>query len=161
MVIKEPAVDKPATSKLAGYHFGVVQIIFAVNDGEVTTLDKSDFYSIGFPFGLTLNTGCKTKIDLEFVPSIKPYLEQEKPYEVHFLFHPGVLFPLNHGWTFGMRLAFEVGDGQYGFTPLINKSFKMSDHSSFFIELVAPARFGPEKDSGYTQLGGIHLGIGF
>ena len=157
-----PTIEMPAASKLAGYHFGVVQIIFAVHNGETSTIDQSNFYSIGFPVGLTLNTGCKTKIDLEFVPSIKPYVNQdEKPYEVHFLFHPGVLFPIGKGWTFGMRLAFEVGDGQYGFTPLLNKSFKMGDQSSFFIELVAPARFGPEKNSGYTQLGGIHVGIGF
>jgi hypothetical protein len=154
-------VSEPIMPKLAGYHLGVVQIIFAANADGTTFLDKKHFYSIGFPMGMTLNTPGKAKIDLEFVPSIKPYVESDRPYEVHFLFHPGILFPLKNKWTFGMRMAFEVGDGQFGFTPLLNKAFKLGDHSDFFIELVAPGRFGPAKNAGYTQLGGIHLGFGF
>lgn len=149
-------------SKLAGYHIGVVQILCAVNHGEVTWLDKSDFYSIGFPMGITFNSKGTSKFDLEFVPVLKPYAGQEdKPYEVHFVVHPGILFPMKHGWTFGLRAAFEVGDGVFGFTPLLNKSFGSGDRSHFFIELVAPGRFGPDKDSSYTQLAGIHLGFGF
>lgn len=155
-------VMEPPVSKLAGYHIGVVQILFAANHGEVTWLDKSDFYSIGFPMGVTFNSKGSSKFDLEFVPSLKPYAGQEdKPYEVHFLLHPGILFPMKHGWTFGLRAAFEVGDGVFGFTPLLNKSFGSGDRSHFFIELVAPGRFGPNKDSSYTQLAGIHLGFGF
>ncbi|MEP6792749.1 MAG: hypothetical protein ABJB16_00365 [Saprospiraceae bacterium] len=152
---------EPAFSKLAGYHVGVVQIFFAIHKGETTFFDESKFYSIGFPVGITLSTAGKTKFDVEFVPFIKPNVKTDLPYQVHLLFHPGVLFPLHDGWTFGLRLAFEVGEGQFGFTPLLNKSFKLSEHSNFFVELVAPGRFGPEKDSGYTQLGGLHLGFGF
>jgi hypothetical protein len=60
-----------------------------------------------------------------------------------------------------LRLALEAGEGQFGFTPLINKAFPLGQHTVFFTELVAPGRFGPGKDTGYTQLGGLHLGIGF
>ena len=149
-------------SKLAGYHIGVVQILFAANHGEVTWLNQSDFYSIGFPMGITFHSKGSSKFDLEFVPVFKPYASQEdKPYEVHFIVHPGILFPMHHGWTFGLRAAFEVGDGVFGVTPLLNKSFGNGDRSHFFIEIVAPGRFGPNKDSSYTQLAGVHLGFGF
>ncbi|MBK9981679.1 MAG: hypothetical protein IPP15_04525 [Saprospiraceae bacterium] len=157
----ELKTPEPAISKLAGYHVGVVQIFFAINKGQTTFFDESKFYAIGFPAGITFNTAGKTKFDLEFVPFIKPHVNTDLPYQVHLLFHPGVLFPLQDGWTFGLRLAFEIGEGQFGFTPLLNKSFKLGEQSSFFVELVAPGRFGSEKTSGYTQLAGLHLGFGF
>jgi hypothetical protein len=150
-----------SSSLLAGYHAGIVQIMFAVNKDNFTTLDKYDFYFIGFPFGITFNTHGKLKFDLEFVPIIKPYFNSGVPIQVHLLFHPGILYPLGKGWTFGFRLAYENSVNQIGFTPLINKGFKRKNNSVFFLELVAPARFGPEKNSGYTQLGGLHIGIGF
>jgi hypothetical protein len=149
------------SSKVLGYHFGVVQIIFGVNKGDLTFLDKLDFYSLGFPVGVTFKTACKLKFDLEFVPVIKPYVNSDLPYSVHLLFHPGFLYPLEGGWTLGLRFAFETGEGQLGFTPLLNKGFKLHNGSTFFIELVAPGRFGPYKNSGYTQLAGLHVGIGF
>jgi hypothetical protein len=148
-------------SKFAGYHVGVVQILFAHNNGETVFFDRTSVYSVGFPFGITLNTTGKIKIDLELVPFINPYIYSNLPYKIHLLYHPGILLPLKDGWTLGLRAAFEIGEGQFGFTPLINKSFKNKKGSAFFIELVTPGRFGPAKDSGYTQLGGIHIGLGF
>ncbi len=139
----------------------MVQILFAHNNGETVFFDRTSIYSVGFPFGLTFNTSGKIKIDLEVVPFINPYIYSDKAYEIHLLYHPGILYPLNNGWTLGLRAAFEIGEGQFGFTPLINKSFKRDKGAQFFIEIVAPGRFGPEKTSGYTQLGGIHLGFGF
>lgn len=153
--------EKISSPKVLGYHFGVVQIAFAINKGDVIYLDKYDFYTIGFPFGISLKTPGKAIIDLEFVPVIKPYLTTETPYNVHLLYHPGILYPLKKGWTLGFRLAFESGEKQFGFTPLINKAFRINEGSVFFVELVAPGRFGPAKNSGYTQLGGLHLGFGF
>ncbi|MBP8725114.1 MAG: hypothetical protein KBF37_08475 [Saprospiraceae bacterium] len=146
---------------VAGYHFGVVQPILAINKGDVNYFYETDFYAIGFPMGITLNTPGKVKFDLEFVPLFKPYADTDKPYEVHLLFHPGFLFPLGGGFTFGMRLAFETGVGQFGLTPLLNKGFSIGDGTVFFLELVAPGRFGPEKNSGYTQIFGLHAGLGF
>ncbi|HRG69497.1 MAG TPA: hypothetical protein PLS73_11655 [Saprospiraceae bacterium] len=149
--------EDPVT-KFAGYHVGVVQILFGVHKSELSALDKSDFYSIGFPMGLTFNTGCKLKIDFEIVPVVKPYLQEETPYKVHLLYHPGILVPLNKNFTFGLRLAFEAGENQFGFTPLLNKSFALGKRSIFFIELVAPIRFA--KNQAFNQLIGIHLGLG-
>ena len=152
---------KPEVSKVAGYHIGVVQIMFMHNNGETTFFDRTSVYSVGFPFGITLNTLGKIKIDMELVPFINPYIYSNLPYKIHLLYHPGILYPLKNGWTLGLRAAFEIGEGQFGFTPLINKAFKNNNGASFFIELVAPGRFGPEKNSGYTQLGGVHIGFGF
>lgn len=153
--------NKNEVSKVAGYHVGVVQIVFSHNNGETVFFDRTSVYSVGFPFGITLNTPGKVKVDLELVPFINPYIYSDKPYKIHLLYHPGILYPLKNGWTIGLRAAFEIGEGQFGFTPLINKAFKNSKGYAFFIELVAPGRFGPEKNSGYTQLGGLHIGFGF
>ena len=154
-------LQSSGVSKLAGYHAGVVQIIFSHNNGETVFFDRTSVYSVGFPFGITLNTSGKLKIDLELVPFINPYIYSDRPYKIHLLYHPGILYPLKDGWTLGLMAAFEIGEGQFGSTPLINKAFKINKGTAFFIEFVAPGRFGPEKNSGYTQLGGVHFGLGF
>lgn len=146
---------------IAGYHVGVVQPTWANENGDVHYIDESAFYAIGFPMGITFHTSGKLLFDMEFVPFVKPHANTDLPYEVHLLFHPGVLLPLKHGFTLGLRGAFEAGNGQFGFTPLINKAFSIGTHSAIFLELVAPARFGPKKDSGYTQVAGLHAGFGF
>ena len=158
-LVKKDSLKLPA---IKGYHFGVVQPLLAIQQKNMRYLTEYDFYSIGFPFGLTLRTNGLFLIDLELVPFIKPYADDAgKPYDVHLLYHPGVLYPLGSGFTVGLRAAFESGQDQFGFTPLINKSFKIGPAGSFFVELVFPGRFGPEKSSGYTQIGGIHFGFGF
>ena len=123
------------------------------------TISRIKSYGIG-PVSYT-HLDVYKRQDLEFVPVVKPYFNSGVPIQVHLLFHPGILYPLGNGWTFGFRLAYENSVNQIGFTPLINKGFKRKNNSVFFLELVAPARFGPEKNSGYTQLGGLHVGLGF
>ncbi|HNR07528.1 MAG TPA: hypothetical protein PKM27_09455 [Saprospiraceae bacterium] len=157
--VKKDTLNQPT---IKGYHIGVVQPLLAIHQNKTSYMTEYDFYSIGFPFGLTLRTSGRFLIDLELVPFIKPYADDAgKPYDVHLLYHPGVLYPLGSGFTLGLRAAFESGQDQFGFTPLINKSFKIGPSGSFFVELVFPGRFGPEKSSGYTQVGGIHIGFGF
>lgn len=159
ILVSLPIDERP--SGLAGYHFGVVQPIMVIQNGETHLLNEQNFYEIGFPIGLTLHTGGKVLFDLEFVPFLKPYANSDKAYETHLLFHPGVLFPISKGFTFGMRAAFDMGTNQFGFTPLINQVVSKGLNHVFFIELVAPGRFGPEKDSGYAQAFALHLGFGF
>jgi hypothetical protein len=65
-------VDLPIKPKIDGYHAGVVQILFSHNNGETVFFDRTSVYSVGFPFGITLNTSGKIKIDLELVPFINP-----------------------------------------------------------------------------------------
>lgn len=157
--VNQNIVEHP--SGLAGYHFGVVQPIMALQNGESHFLHEQNFYEIGFPLGITFHTNGKVLFDLEFVPFLKPYANSDKPYETHLLVHPGVLFPISKGFTVGVRAAFDMGTNQFGFTPLINQVICKSENHVFFIEIVAPGRFGPEKDSGYTQAFALHLGFGF
>ncbi|MBK9270036.1 MAG: hypothetical protein IPM48_00430 [Saprospiraceae bacterium] len=146
---------------LRGFHAGIVQPILSVHKGNLNWHDRFDLYSIGFPFGFTLNTGGRLLFDFELVPFVQPFLLSEQSYQVHLLIHPGVLLPLTKGWTLGLRAAFEAGANQFGFTPLLNKGFKIKSGQVLYIELVLPARFGPQKEACYTQVAGLHVGIGF
>ena len=136
-------------NKLGG-HFGFVHGFVTFSNNGTTTI--ADLYSIGFPTGITIKTTPKTAFDVEFVPSIN------QNNNVNFLFHPGVLVDLGQHWTFGTRAAFEIGNNEYGFTPLINKAFPINDGKcALFGELVLPVRFGDVTS--FTI--GLHLGIGF
>jgi len=143
-----------------GLHVGVVQPLLAINQGTTSSIADVDFFSIGFPIGITFKTPGKLLFDVEFVPFINPG-NDTSPNTTHLLFHPGILLPLSKGVTLGFRAAFELGQGQYGFTPLLNKAFKLKNGAVFFTELVLPGRFGPDQNSGYTQVVALHIGIGF
>lgn len=145
-----------------GIHIGVVQPFVAFHKKRITSISDYDFYMVGFPVGITFNSSETVYFDFEVVPFIKPYInDHTKPYEVHILYHPGVLVPIGHNFTLGLRAAFEPEIDQFGFTPLINKSYKLRRDNLIFTELVFPGRFGPEKSSGYTQVIGLHLGLAF
>lgn len=132
-----------------GGHFGVVQPILTISDGDVTTL--ADAYAIGFPIGITIKKNDTWAFDAEFVPFVK------EGDVVDFLVHPGVLRALGNSFTFGFRAAFEVKANVYGFTPLINKSFPLNENMVWFVEGVLPVRFG----SNTSITAGIHVGVGF
>jgi len=156
------SIDSTHKSMVKGYHIGIVQPLLAYNRNKTTYFTDYNFYSIGFPLGITLTTSGSVLIDLELMPFIKPRIDDDAvPYEVVLLYHPGILVPAGHGFTFGLRAAFEPGNDQFGFTPLINKAVKLNNSTRIFCELVLPGRFGPEKSIGYTQIAGIHLGLGF
>ena len=140
----------PRTNSLGG-HFGVVNLL-VINSGG-TTKTIADEYNVGFPTGITIKTSNKFAFDVEMVPFISPSTD------VHFLFHPGGLFPLGKNFTFGTRAAFEIGKGLWGFTPLINKAFPMKNGTAFFVEFVLPVRFDDSMNT--TTIAGLHLGIGF
>jgi len=148
------------SSKLEGYHVGIVQPILSVNRGDAQYFYQNEIYTIGFPIGLTFKMGTSVKFDLEMVPFFKPNVDLQRPYEINLLFHPGLLFPLGSAWTFGTRLAFETA-GSFGITALINKGFNMGGDRVFFVEMVFPGRWGPDKNAAYTQSLAFHFGIGF
>jgi len=66
-----------------------------------------------------------------------------------------------------MRLAFDIGSSQFGFTPLVNHSWPIKAPGSFFkayfVEAVLPVRF--DRPSGGPSSNpvtfGLHLGVGF
>jgi hypothetical protein len=142
-----------------GGHIGVVVPIVQVADGETT--DITDNFVIGYPMGITVKTQGPA-FDLEIVP----FIDDDRVTNV--LIHPGLLFGLQGGFTFGLRAAFETG-GAYGFTPLLNKGFPIGRNTSMFMEIVLPIRFIKEEsefifeesDLQLAFAGAIHVGIGF
>lgn len=139
----------PATG--IGGHFGFMHPIIIASQGKTQILFK-DFYTVGFPIGITIKKSENFFFDAEFVPFI------DKNSKVTLLVHPGALFPLGGNFTFGTRAAFEINQDMYGFTPLINKAFPLKNGGALFAELVFPVRF--TQNTTITIIG-LHLGVGF
>lgn len=143
----------------AGFHVGVVHPMVTFSEGESVSI--SDNYVVGFPVGINFPLSDKARFDAEFVP-----FHDEGKFN-NLLIHPGVLLGLGNGYTFGTRLAYETGPDTYGFTPLLNKGFDLSDRSKFFVELVLPVRFGSNdlptggSDSFSAFTIALHTGIAF
>jgi hypothetical protein len=149
--MKTAAPAAPVFENKLGGHFGVVQLLFKSSSGTNEVVGE-DFYAIGFPTGITVK-----KEDMAFDVEIVPFIDRKS--NVNLLFHPGILFPLGNNFTFGTRAAFEIGQGQYGFTPLINKSFTCKNGQVTFAEIVFPVRFS--ANGPMTNIVGLHLGVGF
>lgn len=155
------AVPASAQDSVGG-HVGVVLPLVTHAGGQTTNI--GDSFSIGFPMGITLKGRSKTAFDFEFVPSI-----QDSPRQVGLLVHPGILWGIGHGFTVGTRAAFDVNSAQFGFTPLVNKSWPIRSENGFFkayfAEAVLPVRFN--RPTGLNAVAtnpvtfGVHFGLGF
>ena len=71
-----------------------------------------------------------------------------------------------HGFSAGLRSAFDVNSSQFGFTPLLNKSWPIKGEGFFkayFVEAVLPVRFNrPPGGPSTNPVGfGLHIGVGF
>lgn len=145
-----------AQDRLGG-HFGAVFPLVTHADGDTTTI--GDDFKIGFPMGVTVKTSDKWAFDLELVPVI-----QNDPLLVSLTVHPGIIRALSGGYAAGVRMAFDVNEASWGFTPLVNKGFAVPGHSyKLFVEGVVPIRFQqtPAGDN-KTSIGfAVHTGIGF
>lgn len=143
-----------------GGHVGFVLPLVTHAGGNTTSI--GDNFSIGFPIGITFKGKGRGAFDLEFVPSI-----QDKPRVVSLLVHPGVLWSVGHGFTVGMRAAFDVNSSQFGFTPLVNKAWPIHDGNQFFkayfVEAVVPVRFNRPTGGPATNpvTFGLHFGLAF
>jgi hypothetical protein len=151
-------VASPAESQnTVGGHFGVLFPLVTHADG--TTTDISEDFTIGFPVGITVRKNPTFAFDLELVSTI-----QNEPLDVGLTVHPGVLWGFADKWNAGIRVAFDVNQASWGFTPLVNYAFAdVGGGSSLFAEAVVPVRFQEDifGDS-TTSVGlGVHVGIGF
>ena len=159
MLISLSAVAPSAQSQTTvGGHIGFVLPLVTHAGGETTTL--GDNFSIGFPMGITVKGRGRMAFDLEFVPSI-----QDEPRQVSLTVHPGLVWSVGHGFGVGGRAAFDVNSSQFGFTPLVNKSWpiKNSFFKAYFVEAVLPVRFNRPPGGPATNpvTFGIHFGVGF
>lgn len=146
-----------AQNQLGG-HFGVLFPLINHVNGETT--DISENFVMGFPMGITVKTSDYYAFDLEVVPSLDS--QDNGPIDVGLTVHPGVLASLSDSVTAGLRMAFDIGNASWGFTPLLNMSFP-SGGLKYFVEVVLPVRFQDDSQGdSHTAIGlGVHLGVGF
>ena len=148
--------DPPKPPRFGG-HVGVVIPIVTRGNGTTTTI--ADDFSIGFPFCLTVKTNSPVAFDFEFIPTVNRSSNQD----FRFLVHPGVIYNFKKKYTVGLRGAFEVGTGNYGFTPLVARSFKLKGRTNFFVEADFPVRWERQANSPrFASVGfAAHSGINF
>ncbi len=140
-----------------GGHVGVVVPIVTRGDGNTVTLAED--FIIGFPFGLTVRTNGPIAFDFEFIPTLNTPTNQN----FRFLVHPGIVYTFKKDYLVGLRGAYEEGTGNYGFTPIVSRSFKLTEKINYFIEADLPVRWESRPDgSGFTSVQfALHTGITF
>lgn len=154
-------VPRSVAQTTVGGHIGFVLPLVTHAGGQTTNL--ADSFSIGFPMGITVKGQGPMAFDLEFVPSI-----QDVPRQVSLTVHPGLVWGVGHGFAVGGRLAFGVDSSQFGFTPLLHKSWAIKGgegnfFKAYFAEADLPVRFnrptgGPSTD---PVTFAMHFGVGF
>ena len=146
-----PPVTYP---KVAGYVGIIHPLVTFSKDG--TTYNFDDFYLVGLPTGINIWKSAKIGFSLEMVPFVRA--ENGTSKMSNFLFHPGLLVSLGHGFTFAGRAAFETS-GRYGITPVINKAVIKNKNSNFFLAVPVPIRFGNNHPASLSV--GLQGGISF
>lgn len=156
---KETEFKKQADAKPSrfGGHVGVVIPIVTHGNGTTTTI--ADNFIIGFPFALVVKTDSPVAFDFEFVPIINTPSNQD----FRFLVHPGVTYSFKKKYAVGVRAAYEFGTGNYGFTPIAARSFKLTEKTNYFIEADFPVRWERRPNgTGFTSVQfAVHSGISF
>ena len=156
---KETELEKqlPPKPPRFGGHVGVVIPIVTRGNGTTTTI--ADDFIIGFPFALTVRTNSPAAFDFEFVPIVNTSSNQD----FRFLVHPGIVYAFKKHYAVGIRAAYEFGTGNYGFTPIINRSFKLKGKTNYFIEADFPVRRErrPDRSRFASIQFAVHSGISF
>jgi hypothetical protein len=159
LLVAGSAIIAEAQTTVGG-HMGFVLPLVTDTDGQVTNL--ADNFGIGFPVGITVKGTGHFAFDMEFVPFIN-----DSPRQVSLTLHPGGLWSIGHGFTVGMRAAFVVNSTEFGFTPLLNKSWPITREGSFFkayfVEADLPVRFNRPVSGPATNpvQFAMHFGLGF
>jgi hypothetical protein len=143
-----------------GGHVGFVIPWVGHSGGQTTSI--ADNFQIGFPIGVTFKGQGRMALDLEMVPSIS-----DKPRAVELTIDPGVVWGFSHGVGVGLRAAFDVHSAQFGFIPLVNKSWDFKEPKGifkrFFIEADLPVKFN--RPTGGLSTNSVtfatHFGLGF
>jgi hypothetical protein len=146
-----------------GGHIGFV-LPMVTHSGGQTTNDLTDAFAVGFPVGITVKGSGRLAFDLEFVPQINT----QKPRQTTLTVHPGLIYGLGHGFGVGGRIAFDVNNPTWGFTPLINKSFPIKHRNgglfkAYFVEADLPVRFSRPVGAPPTNAVAfaMHFGVAF
>lgn len=144
----------PTYPKVTGY-VGILHPIVTFSRNS-TNFNFDNHYVVGMPTGINIWKSAKIGFSAEFVPTIS--VENGLSKMSNFMFHPGVLVALGHGWTFAGRAAFETS-GRYGVTPVFNKTVIKGKSTSMFAAMPFPIRFGNNRPTTFTI--GFQFGIAF
>ena len=153
---------RAAAQDILGGHIGAVFPLVTHADDNTTNLFLN--FTIGFPIGVTVKGAGRLAVDFEMVPTV-----QDSPRSVTLRVDPGVLVKLGHGFTYGTRVAFDINTSQFGFVPLLNKSWPIKSENgsgffkAYFVEADFPILFnrptGGEASNPFTFA--MHFGVGF
>jgi hypothetical protein len=152
----EPA---DAQDKTVGGHLAVFFPL--VSTGGPATVTLADQFTVGFPTGISVKGTSRMFFDFEFVPLVAA----DQPRGVDVVIHPGLVWGLPHNFAAGVRLAYHTSSPQFGFTPILIKSWPIQNSffKAYFLEFDFPVRFvrpanGPAAT---TFTFGLHFGLGF
>ncbi len=140
-----------------GGHVGIAFPIVTRSGGRTTTI--SEDFIVGFPVGITIKNSSPFAFDFEFVPTINNSPTQEVTLTVH----PGLIYSFKKNYAVGLRAAFDIGADTYGFTPLVQRSWKIKGNTKYFIEADFPVRFAQQPGGRRTRAAGFtaHSGVSF
>ena len=145
-----------------GGHIGFV-LPLVTHSGGQTINNLTQQFAVGFPVGITVKGSGRTAFDLELVPQINTTGTRITTLTVH----PGLIYSLGHGWAAGGRLAFDVNDPSWGFTPLVNHSWPIKHKNglfkAYFVEADLPVRFSRPVGAPATNAVtfAMHFGVAF
>jgi hypothetical protein len=145
-----------------GGHIGFVLPLVTQSGGQ-TINNTADQFSIGFPLGITVKGSGRMAFDFE----VDPFINTAPPRQTSLIVHPGLVWNLGHGWGAGIRVAFDVNNPDWGFTPLVNHSWPIRGEHNFFktyfIEGDLPVRFYRPVNAPATNAVtfAMHFGLGF
>ena len=150
------SAQEPAPPRVGG-HVGIAFPIVTRSDGITTTI--SEDFIVGFPVGITIRNSSPVAFDFEFVPTINNSPRQDVTLTVH----PGAIYGFKKNYAVGIRAAFDIGSDTYGFTPLVQRSWKIKGNTKYFVEADFPVRFRQQPDGRRTTSGAFtaHFGISF
>jgi hypothetical protein len=130
--------------------------VFHPIDGYNTPPNFKDSYVVGFPIGINIFKKEKIGYSFELFPFIQADSTGSKVSKI--VFHPGVVFPLKHGFSFVARAAFE-STGRYGVTQVFSKTIVKTKSGAFGAALVIAERFGNGLPTSVSY--GIGIGLSF
>lgn len=149
-----------------GGHAGFVVPVYGYGNGTYSRF--YDDFTFGFPVGLTLKPKGPVAIDFEFI-----FLSAASPNNRRFVLviHPGVIYGFKKHYAIGIRAAYEANNNDaYGFTPLIARSFKLTEKLNHFIEFDFPVRWNKRtvrvggqnfNDRFLSGAWAVHYGVSF
>jgi len=141
-------------SKVTGYASFTHPIVTL--DGDGTTMNFSDSYTVIFPVGLNLMKTERFGFSFELSPAIKADRDGTEVSSV--LFHPGAVFRFDKGFGMAGRLAFDTS-GRFGFTTVFNKVLIKRETHNYWVAVPFPVRFGNSQPASIGA--GLQFGVGF